>query len=207
MKIKNIQARNFYFEKIKTKLFDIFKNNFNSMLEKKQKYILSLLSFRKNYIKKLFNALRLNKIIRKNKKKQYQSIKEQRDSIIFSTLIQMLITNVSKAISYKEEIIKNLYIKRSSRGIQTALLWFKKLKNKIRMKKLSMQPQNPQFVSNKIESEQMSLSPCFQYDSIKILKSEKLTVPKHKENVLEDINLLITLKNKRRFLPKKIEFD
>jgi len=215
MKIKNTKAKNYYFIKLKVKALDKLKTFLSSMLEKKQKYILCLLNFRKNYVKKLFKALIINKSSRKIKKIDYQNIKDQRDKIISSTLIRLLISNVSKAISNKEEMIKKLYIQRSSRGIQTALLWFKKLRNRIKIKKLSTATNinnenninnNRSSTLNK-EAPQLNFTSCVKNMSGNLINSDKaITLAKQKENILEDINLLISLKNKKRFQPKKIEF-
>ena len=58
------------------------------------------------------------------------------------------------------------------------------------------------------EAPQLNYTSCAKNMSINIINSEKTlsTLPKQKENILEDINLLISLKNKKRFQPKKIEF-
>lgn len=168
-------------------LIDIF----SYLCSQKQKYILSLLNFRKNSIMKIFSFLKIHTHLIKEKKSTYSELQKEREKIIVRNLLQLIITKSSSEIVQKENNITNLYIKRSTKGIKTALIWYKRLKNKISLKKIN-ENKLPEQSEIQIEENKNKLI------------NEKVNI--NKVSIGEDIEILLSLKTKKRHIPKKIEF-
>jgi hypothetical protein len=210
---KNKKATHFYNKNLKAKTFIQLYEVKNKLLEKKQKYILSLLTFNKNFIRKAFKILNTNYIIKKNKKEEYNNLRSQREKIVYSHLFKMLVINCSNEIKNKEDQIAQVFIKRSSRGISTALQWFKKLKSRVEMKKINknLTEDNSRQTNNYKEStfnngtinNNFSIYPTQNFLSLKSTTTPIIC----KEKIVKDVDLLISLKNKRRALPKKLEYN
>jgi hypothetical protein len=160
------------------KFLDMLREIYIIHITEKEKYIKALLNFRKNFIRKLFNALINNQQYQLDKRRRYNEVFKLRHNVIEENMIRLLISNCTKEMKQKDDIITNLYVKRTTRGIKTVLKWYQILKSRINMKRLNKKQPN----ENK--SEQMLL-----IDKIELEK---------------DVETLLTLRNKKRERPKLI---
>jgi hypothetical protein len=191
-KFKVTKSNNFYVRNLLSKTITSLNHIVFIINQKKEKYIISLINFRTSFIKKVFKSLVLNKIIQKEKNSKYFELHNERERIICSYVFKNLFTNCSREIKKKEEDIANVFIKRSSRGIQTALIWYKRLKSKVELKRLG--------INQNINREKIIVKINQTY-----LNSNFMNPESQKTDVKEDINILLNLKNKKRAIAKKID--
>jgi hypothetical protein len=190
LKVKIIisKADIFRFKKLSKDFFELIKTSFTIYSQEKEKYIKALLCFRKNYIEKLFSTLKLNKQIRNAKRSEYNKLFQQRKNVIEEYMFRLLISNCTKEMKQKDDLVTNLYIKRTTRGVKTALKWYQIMKNRITLKKVN----NIKSVNFKAESD---------------IARDNLVLPQqqaYNKNIDKDIDLLVNLRNKKRERPRSI---
>jgi hypothetical protein len=163
-------------------LFNLVRDSYYIYIAEKEKYIKALLNFRKNYIKKLFKALIANRLYQLNKKKEYEEVFNFRNRVIEENMMRLLISNCTREMKQKDDIITNLYVKRTTRGIKTVLKWYQILKNRIAMKKINK-------------------------TTVKLETTIPVPLTQNKSEFEKDIDILLSLRNKKRERPKSININ
>lgn len=170
--------------KAKVKLLHMMKEYHQSMLEKKNKYISSLLTYRANAIRRMFKGLKIFFNLEKMKKETYASLTSERERLINSKMLEIIFTRSLHIIRKREELISQVFITRNTKGIKAALSWYKRLKMLVQSRK--------QFRScNKEEVKQKAVSNYQSNSDIKQIEA--------------DVLLLLSIKNKKRRKPISFE--
>jgi len=99
----------YYKRKSKFKLFYKLKNIFESLREQKNKYIIALLNFRRNYIKKAFSGLKVNCIVAKQKNQIYKNLLQERSYALKAYLLNKILCRVSTSMALSKDAFQARY--------------------------------------------------------------------------------------------------
>lgn len=114
-KQKNKQKKNqrmayFYHDrKSKIKIFKALNDMFDFLKKEKEKYIISLLCFRQNYVRKAFNGFKINLMVCKQKKNIYNNLMNERNLCIKYSLLNKILTRVSLSLALNKDAFQNRY--------------------------------------------------------------------------------------------------
>jgi hypothetical protein len=189
LKRRVTQADKFKNLNLMRNFFDNLLNVCYLYLNEKGKYITALLTFRKNFISKFFNALKMNRELRLNQRIEYDRVFQLRNKVIEENMFRLLISNCTKEMKQKDDIKTNLYIKRTTRGIKTALKWYQKLKSRILSKKLNQ--------SKIAQHHGGVINPP-------LVQQNNDIIDKKDDGLKSDLNILLSLRNKKREAPKNL---
>jgi len=114
-KLKLRQSKNkslayfFHKRKSKLKIFKKLRSIFDILKKQKKIYIVALLNFRNNYIKKAFSGFKINLMISKQKNKIYQNLLRERSNFIKSNLFNRILCRVLTSIALSKDAFQNRY--------------------------------------------------------------------------------------------------
>lgn len=197
--------------------------NFHSlMLEIKRKVAMSLIIWRNSTFKKVLSGFSLNINKSRLKKSLLASINTERNLLLSETsnnflkiVIKEIVRKSSVEIEHKEKMMVNL-LTRSEKALQTARIWYTKLRNRILVKRLekTLKDQDPPTFranSNRKENAEEDLI-SFSGKRVTLVKTtgikQKMTEPDKEIQVgrLDDksenlMKSLTELRNKKRAKP------
>lgn len=197
--MSNMQITN----KEKAKILNALKSNRAS----KKKKMTTISTCNNHYNIKLqqqlIKRLILNKTIQQKKKKEYDELFHMRNKIIAKKIVQQLIVTYSQNITQKENYISNQLITKRSRGLKAAFLWFNKLKALVVLKKRHR-------ISNVLLEKPIEKNSIISKSIPSVVQKKNIvkeSASSTQEKLIDDLNQLKILRNKKRIAPKKLELN